>query len=197
MNSSLHARCCRSVAVRHARGIALAACLLLLTAFATLSIAGFTAALIEQRIAANLDQRERAFQAAEYGLEQAIHSTDLATSLTRGSPRSVPANGAQVPLPDSTADGYAYRLYLAAITPSGLPAHDPASVLTAFHFVIESDGYSARGAADTHVQSFKVLRPADWTGGSAFAGCAPADQDCVPMHYPPLVRTSWVQLEAE
>jgi hypothetical protein len=183
--------------LRHTRGIALATCLLLLTVFTILSIAGFTAALIELRIAANLDQRERAFQAAEYGIEQALHSTDLATSLTRDAPRSVPAIGAPVPLPDSTVDGYAYRLYLAAITPSGLPADDPASVLTAFHFVIEASGYSARGAADTHVQSFKVLRPAEWTGGPAFAGCAPAAADCVPMPYPTPGRTSWVQLEAE
>ena len=197
MRAPPHARCCRSVAAQRARGFALAACLLLLTVLAILSIAGFTAALVEQRIAANLEQRERAFQAAEYGVEQAINSTDLATSLTRDAPRSVPANGAQVPLPDSTVDGYAYRLYLAAVTPSGLPAHDPASALTAFHFVIEASGYSSRGAADTHVQSFKVLRPADWTGGPASADCAPADADCEPMPYPPPVRTSWVQLEAE
>jgi hypothetical protein len=193
----LHARCCRSVAAQPARGFALAACLLLLTVLAILSIAGFAAALVEQRIAANLDQRERAFQAAEYGVEQAINSTDLATSLTRDTPRVVPVHGTRVPLPDSTADGYAYRLYLAAVTPSGLPAPDPASALTAFHFIVEADGYSSRGAADTHVQSFKVLRPADWTGGPASAGCAPADADCVPMPYPPPVRTSWVQLEAE
>jgi hypothetical protein len=165
--------------------------------FTILSIAGFSAALIEQRIAANLDQRERAFQAAEYGIELAIHSTDLTTSLTQDAPRWVPSDGTQVPLPDSTTDGYAYRLYLAAITPSGLPAHDPASVLTAFHFVIEASGYSARGAADTHVQSFKVLRPAEWTGGPAFADCAPADEDCVPMPFPAPRRTSWVQIEAE
>jgi hypothetical protein len=164
--------------MQRAQGFALTTCLLLLTAFTTLALAGFTAALVEQRIAANLE-------------------TDLATSLTPDAPRSVPANGAPVPLPDSTADGYAYRLYLAAVTPSGLPAHDPASALTAFHFVIEASGYSARGAADTHVQSFKVLRPADWTGGPAIAGCAPADVDCDPTLYPPPVRTSWVQLEAE
>jgi type IV pilus assembly protein PilX len=183
--------------MQRAQGFALTTCLLLLMAFTTLALAGFTAALVEQRIAANLELRERAFQAAEFGVEQALQSTDLATSLTPDAPRSVPANGAPVPLPDSTADGYAYRLYLAAVTPSGLPAHDPASALTAFHFVIEASGYSARGAADTHVQSFKVLRPADWTGGPAIAGCAPADVDCDPTLYPPPVRTSWVQLEAE
>ncbi len=197
MNTPLHSGRCPSVAVRHPRGIALATCLLLLTVFTILSVAGFTAALIEQRIAANLDQRERAFQAAEYGIEQAIHSPDLDTSLTPVEPRSVPEVGAQVPLPGTLADGYAYRLYLAAITPSGLPAHDPASLLTAFHFVIEASGYSSRGAADTHVQSFKVLRPAEWTGGPAFAGCAPDDEDCVAMPYPEPLRTSWVQLEAE
>lgn len=197
MNTSLHARHHLSVATRRPRGIALATCLLLLTVFAILAVAGFTAALIEQRIAANLEQRERAFQAAEYGIEQAIHSPDLDTSLTPGEPRLVPAIGARVPLPGNSADGYAYRLYLAATTPSGLPPHDPGSLLTAFHFVIEASGYSTRGAAATHVQSFKVLRPADWTSGPAFAGCAPADEDCVPLPYPQPARTSWVQLEAE
>lgn len=197
MKTPLHAHRCPHIAARQTRGIALVTCLLLLTVFTILSIAGFTAALIEQRIAANLEQRERAFQAAEYGIEQAIHSPDLDTALTHDEPRSVPAIGAPVLLPGSLADGYTYRLYLAAITPSGLPPHDPASLLTAFHFVIEASGYSARGAADTHVQSFKVLRPAEWIGGPAYAGCAPAEEDCVPMPYPDPRRTSWVQLDAE
>lgn len=197
MTASVHVRPRPPVAARHQRGFALATCLLLLTVFTILSLAGFTAALVEQRIAANLDQRERAFQAAEYGIEQAIRSTDLAASWTRDAPRSVPANGTPAPLPGSTADGYTYRLYLAAITPSGLPAHDPASVLTAFHFVIEASGYSTRGATDTHVQSFKILRPAGWTDGPAFAGCAAAAEDCVPLPHPDPMRTSWLQLEAE
>ena len=197
MNTALPSRHCLAAGTRRARGIALATCLLLLAVFTILAIAGFSAALIEQRLAANLDHRERAFQAAEYGIEQAMHSPDLARSLTQDEPWSVPAIGAQLPLPGTPADGYAYRLYLAAITPSGLPAHDPAALLTAFHFVIEASGYSARGAVDTHVQSFSILRPAEWTDGPAFAVCAPADEDCVPLPYPAPRRTSWVQLEAE
>jgi type IV pilus assembly protein PilX len=179
-----------------ARGIALATCLLLLAVFAILAIAGFSTALIEQRIAANVAHREQAFQAAEYGIEQALHAGDLAIASTYGSPRLVPGDGTRLPMP-SGDDSYAYRIYFAAATPSGLPPTDPAAALTAFHFVIEATGHGPRGARATHSQSFRVLRPADWIGGAAAGDCAPADEACVNLPGDGPRRTAWVQLEAE
>lgn len=181
--------------VRHVQGFALATCLLLLTVFAILAVAGFTAALVEQRIAANVELRERSFQAAEYGIEQALRAPDLAISATLAAPRTVPATGGSVPVPDAAGDSYAYRLHFAGSTPSGLPPTDPAALLEAFHFVIEATGFSARGARSTLVQNFKVLRPAGWTGGPAT--CAPGDGSCAAQPSPPPIRTSWFEAEAE
>ena len=177
------------------RGFALVTCLLLLTVLAILAVAGFAAALVEQRIALNVELRERSFQAAEYGIEQALRAPDLAISATLVAPRTVPATGGSMPVPDAAGDSYAYRLHFAGSSPSGLPATDPAALLEAFHFVIEATGYSARGARSTLVQNFKVLRPAGWTGGPAT--CAPRDGSCSALPYPAPSRTSWVEAEAE
>ena len=184
---------CHPIPEARARGFVLVTCLLLLTVFAILCVAGFAAALAELRIASNVEQRERAFQAAEYGIEQALQSNDLATTLTYASPQLVPADGTRSTLPDPAAGSFAYRLYFASATPSGLPADDPAALLTAFHFVVEATGYGARGAVDKHVQGFKVLRPAGWTNGPAFEGCAPGEAGCTAAPR----RTSWLQVAAE
>ena len=178
-------------------GFALVTCLLLLTVFAILAVAGFTAALVEMRIASNLQERERAFQAAEYGIEQGLQASVLGTGLTNVAPLRVPASGGTTQLPDSTADAYAYRLYFAGSTPSGLPPLHPAASLTAFHFVIEATGFGSRRATSTQVQSFKILRPATWTAGPAQSTCAPDDAACVPLPVPGPLRTSWVEVEAE
>jgi hypothetical protein len=182
---------------RRTTGFALVTCLLLLTVFAILAVAGFTAALVETRIASNVQEHERAFQAAEYGIEQGLSDTALGTALTTVAPLRVPASGGTALLPDSTADAYAYRLYFAGSTPSGLPPPHPASALTAFHFVVEATGYSSRRAKSMHVQSFKVLRPATWTAGPANASCDPTDAACVPLPVPGPLRTSWLEVEAE
>jgi hypothetical protein len=182
---------------RPATGFALVTCLLLLTVFAILGVAGFTAALVEMRIASNVQERERAFQAAEYGIEQGLRANALGTALTSVAPLRVPATGGTTLLPDSTADAYAYRLYFAGSTPSGLPPLHPAAALTAFHFVIEATGFSSRGAMSMQVQSFKILRPTTWAAGPANASCDPGDAACVPLPVPGPVRTSWVDVEAE
>lgn len=182
---------------RPVKGFALVTCLLLLTVFAILAVAGFTAALVGMRIANNVQEHERAFQAAEYGIEQGLQSSALDTALSMTSPLRVPASGATEVLPGAAADAYAFRLYFAGSTPSGLPPPHPAAALTAFHFVIEATGYSSRRAASTQVQSFKVLRHSAWTAGPADATCDPADAACVPLPVPGPLRTSWIEVEAE
>jgi type II secretory pathway pseudopilin PulG len=182
---------------REKTGFALVTCLLLLTVFAIVAVAGFTAALVEMRIATNVQEHERAFQAAEYGIEQGLQASALGTTLTTTAPLRVPASGGTEPTPGAAADAYAYRLYFAGSTPSGLPPPHPAAALTAFHFVIEATGYSSRRATSAQVQSFKVLRPAGWTAGPANASCDPADAACVWLPVPGPLRTSWIEVEAE
>jgi type II secretory pathway pseudopilin PulG len=188
---------CAPPASRQNAGFALVTCLVLLTVFAIVAVAGFTAALAELRIASSLTERERAFQAAEYGIEHALATSALATSLTPAAPLRVPAAGS-LPVPQAAAgDAYAYRVYFAGATPSGLPPPHPAAPLTAFHFVIETTGYSARGASSRQVQSFKVLRAATWTDGPARFACDPADAGCIALPIPDPLRTAWLEAEAE
>jgi hypothetical protein len=165
--------------------------------FAILAGAGFTASLVQLRIAANVVERERAFQAAEYGIEQALHAPVLSTSLTTAAPLIEPSGGGTVSLPAASPDSYTYRVYFAGSTPSGLPPSHPAAALTAFHFIVEATGFSTRRGTSTQLQSFKVLRPAGWTAGPANAGCDPVDTGCVALPVPGPVRTSWVEAGAE
>ena len=181
----------------HAAGLALVTCLLLLSVFAIIAVAGFATALVEMRIAGNVADRERAFQAAEYGIEQGLRTAALSTALTAIEPLRVPAAGGAAALPGSSADAYAFRLYFAGATPSGLPPLHPAAALTAFHFIVESTGYGSRGGRSHQVQSFKVLRPSTWSAGPADARCDPADATCVAPPVPGPVRTSWVEVDAE
>jgi hypothetical protein len=181
----------------HTKGFALATCLLLLAVFAIVAAAGFTAALVELRIASNVQERDRAFQAAEYGIGQALQAPAIGTALTTAAPLIVPPEGGTTALPDDSPDSYSYRLYYAGSTPSGLPPAHPAAAMTAFHFIIEATGISARGGTSRQVQSFKVRRPPAWMAGPADATCEPADPACMALPVPAPVRTSWLETEAE
>jgi len=181
----------------HLKGFALATCLLLLTVFAILAVAGFTATLVELRIASNVQERDRAFQAAEYGIVQALQVPAIGTALTTAAPLIVPPDGGITALPQDSPDSFAYRMHYAGSTPSGLPLGHPAAAMTAFHFIIEATGFSSRDGTSRQVQSFKVLRPPEWTAGPADATCDPADPGCSALPVPGPLRTSWVETEAE
>lgn len=178
-------------------GFALPTCLLFLTIFAILAVAGFTAASVETRIAVNVEERDRAFQAAEYGIEQALQAPAIGTTLTITSPLLVPAGGGSAAVPGAGADVYSYRLYFAGATPSGLPSSHPAAAMTAFHFVIEATGSSTRRATSRLLQSFKVLRAPTWTEGPADATCTVGAPACIALPVPGPLRTSWVETDAE
>lgn len=180
-----------------ADGFALAMCLLLLMLCTILAVAGFTAAFVELRIAGNVEERDRAFQAAQYGIEQALRAPAVSTALTTIAPLQVPAAGAPIAVPGTSGEAYAYRLYYAGSTPSGLPPLHTAASMTAFHFIAEVTGYSARRGASRQVQSFKVLRPATWQAGPVDATCAAGNTGCVALPLPRPLRTSWVEMEAE
>jgi hypothetical protein len=178
-------------------GFALATCLLLLTVFAILAIAGMTAALVESRIASNVAERDRAFRAAEYGIEQGLRAPTVNVTMSTTTPLVEPAGGGTITLPDTATGSYAYRLYFAGATPSGLPPAHPAAALTAFHFIIAATGHGSNRGSSQLLQSFKVLRPATWTTGPVDATCDPLDASCVPLPLPGPLRTSWVEVEAE
>jgi PilX N-terminal len=184
---------------RHGRrGFALVFVLPLLALIAIVSLASFAAAIVDQRMAANVEQRERAFQAAEFAIAQALRAPGLGTATTYASPLIEPAAGGVRAIAGSAPDGYAYRAYFdRALPPADAPEAAAAGVL-AFHFVVEATGHAGRGARDVHVQGFRLLRPAGWTADPPPAACAPDDAGCeAAPTYPAAERTFWLQVEAE
>jgi type IV pilus assembly protein PilX len=178
---------------RRQRGVVLAITLLLLMVLTLLGSSGLVASVLELRMAANAQYQARAFAAAEFAIEQAIHTTGLATSLSYASPLLVPDSGAAPTVPGSSPDAYSYRVYFDTVT-SPASGGEATEGLRAYHFVVEATGTSARGATDSQVQGFYVLGPENPPAMLTPPGCAPDCSD--PSIYAP-VRTFWLQRDAE
>ena len=182
---------------RRDAGAALAIALLLLPVATLLGVAAIVTATVELRMVANVQLDERAFQAAEFAIEQAIASPDLSTSYTMAAPKAVPTtSGATLPVPGSAGDSYAYRLYFDP-APDGTPRTIAEAGLLAYHFVVEAEGHSARDARDGHVQGFYVVRAPGWSGGAAIVGCEPSATDCVDLPGSLPQRTYWRQQDVD
>jgi hypothetical protein len=176
------------------RGLALVFCLLLLGVFALLGLPTLSAAIVELRLAQNADLQQRAFRAAEHALDVAVRTADLTIADTFATPRRVPESGT-LPVPGAPGDSYSFRLYFAQSMP--VAATDPAAAPAdshEFHFVVEATGHAARGAADTHVQGFRIVRATGWTEDAAAPGCS-TDPDCDAPAAP--VRTFWYAAGSE
>lgn len=143
------------------QGAALVVGLLLLLVLTVLGISGLVMATMELQMAGNQQFQERAFQAAEAGIEQAMRSPNLNTTYTPAVPLTGTATvSAGTSGQADTADTKLYFDTEAGITPVPGGGYSLGTGLQAYHFVVESAGESARGATDTHVQSFYVLGPA-------------------------------------
>ncbi len=182
------------------RGAVLAICMLLLLVLSIVGVAGLVTATLELRMAANAQYHERAFQAAEYAIEQAMSATDLGTAQTVLAPKRVPASGPAPTVPGSSADSYSYRLYYdTAAGPTPIPGGQdrPGPSQMAYHFIVEASGFSARGASDTHVQGFYLLGPADPSAMTTRLDCPATADDCRGFSSPERHRTYWLQTSAE
>jgi type IV pilus assembly protein PilX len=149
----------RPAAPIYQRGAALVVGMMLLLVLTILGITGMVTAALELQMSGNIQYQERAFQASEFGIEQAVNAPDLSTTFSMSSPKVVNPT----PVPGSTTDNYNYRLYYdntAGSTPVPGGGYSLGTGLEAYHFVTESNGTSARGAQDAHTQSFYILGPA-------------------------------------
>ncbi len=178
---------------RRQRGVVLAITLLLVMVLTLLGTSGLVTSVLELRMAANAQYQARAFAAAEFAIEQAIHTPGLATSISYASPLVVPVSGAAPTVPGSPPDAYTYQVYFDTVT-AAVPGGEAVEGLHAYHFVVEATGTSSRGAADTHVQGFYVLGPETPPATLTPPACAPECSD--PSMYAP-VRTFWLQRNAE
>jgi hypothetical protein len=188
-------------------GAALAIGLALLALFTVLAIAGMQAAAIELLMAGNEQSRQRSFEAAEAGIEQALADTAFSVDPDAASaayddpaaiePTPIPGHGTPI---DGCADDpgqpdahceYFVRFDRAAGA-TLLPGMDPAGGLRAYHFVIDSVGVAARGARSGHVQSFYIVGPAN-----LLPDCVAGLGTCSLAAAAPPVRTTWRQRGAD
>lgn len=138
---------------RHQSGAALVIGLILLLVLTILAVSGVVSSTLELRMAGNQQQQERAFQAAEVAVEQALASPMLSTTAADVQ--------ALTTAPGSTVDQYEYRLEYAgeaAIGP-GLPGYSLGSSFTAYHFAVDARGVSTGGAESRHAQGFYIVGP--------------------------------------
>jgi type IV pilus assembly protein PilX len=171
------------------RGVALVVVLLLITVLACLTVTGLVTAVLELRMAANLQSGQHAFEAAEFGIERALLASPLSLVATYASPEIVPAGGGMLRVPGTSDDWYAYCVYRET-SAAATPAHADGWPLRAYHFVVVATGRSAGGAIDTHVQGFFVLGPDPSPDTLAPPACTPGCAD--PSVYAPH-RTYWRQ----
>lgn len=141
-------------------GVALVIVLVLLLAITVLGVAGIATATLELQAAGNAQYHERAFEAAEHAIERALASPDLDTTSTPVEPVQPDCVGeCRTPVTD---DPFDYSLYHDGGA-DGVPApdggHSIGTGLETYHFVVESEGESGRGARSEHVQGFAVLGP--------------------------------------
>jgi hypothetical protein len=192
------------------RGAALVVGLLLLTVLTLLAISGMTTASLELRMAGNEQYLERAFQAAEAGIERAIRAGvyDAGSSIgtytpaehpgfppvpqrgtgVRGCVRAVDHSGSA----SASEDCYEYFMrYDEATGPTPVP--DDLGLGTEFlawHFVVDAYGSSGRHAGSHHVQGFYVAGTSPPAPPST---CPAAPETCATMLAHPPVRTYWRQ----
>lgn len=140
------------------RGAALIIGLILLLVLTILAISGVVSSTLELRMTANQQQQERAFQAADTGVEQAMTAATFSTTgVVEVAPTPVDAA-------DPDGDTYEYELRFDAESsmPTVPTGYSLGSGFQAYHFVVESTGTSAGGAESDHVQGFYIVGP----GGS-------------------------------
>jgi type IV pilus assembly protein PilX len=193
------------------RGAALVVGLVLLLVLTLLAVTGMATASLELQMAGNAQYRERAFQAAEAGIERAIQAGAYDTASTigtyvpsgdpdvpptpqrgtgvRGCMRTIDIDGAA----SDTEDCYEYFMRFdvqagPTVVPGGGADFEG---LQAFHFVIDAYGNSGRHANAHHVQGFYVIAPA--LPLPTTPSCPPGDEGCAPALAIAPIRSYWRQ----
>ncbi len=135
------------------QGAALVVGLILLVVLTILAVSGVFTANMELRMVRNTQSQERAFQAAEVAVEDALANPVLTTSAA--------FNQAPTAVPNSPGDMYSYGLQFVGQTPlgTGTTGYSIGSAFQAYHFQIDATGNGPDSAASNHTQSFYVVGP--------------------------------------
>jgi type IV pilus assembly protein PilX len=135
------------------QGAALVIGLILLVVLTILAVSGVFTSTMELRMVRNSQSQERAFQAAEVGIEDALGNPVLSTSTTFSQPT--------VTVPNAAPDTYSYNLQFVAETPlgTGMTGFSIGTVFQSYHFQVDSTGNGPDGSVSNHTQSFYVIGP--------------------------------------
>ena len=138
------------------QGAALVIGLILLVVLTILAVSGVFTSTMELRMVRNSQSQERAFQAAEVAVEDALANPVLSTSTTFSqAPVNVPDS------PYATPDQYSYTLLFVGQTPlgTGMTGYSIGTAFQSYHFQVAATGTGPDGAVSNHTQSFYVIGP--------------------------------------
>jgi hypothetical protein len=158
------------------RGAALVVGLIILLVLTILAISGVTTAALELQMAGNQQYQERAFQAADAGIEQAMAQGVFTTDPTAAAAQynnpsgtnPTPKRGSGVQIANCTDQStaledqceYFFRYdQQAGLTPVPGGGYSLGTGLQAYHFIIDSYGVDSRGAVSEHQASFYIVGP--------------------------------------
>ena len=135
------------------QGAALVVGLILLVVLTILAVSGVFTSTMELRMVRNTQSQERAFQAAEVAIEDALANPVLSTSAG--------FNQATTAVPNSPGDTYSYGLQFVGQTPlgTGVTGYSIGSAFQSYHFEVEATGTGPDSAEAEHTQSFYVIGP--------------------------------------
>ncbi len=134
------------------QGAALVVGLVLLLVLTILAVSGVFTSTMELRMVRNTQSQERAFQAAEVAIENALANPVINTS--------VPEIQAPTANPNSVDDQYSYTLAhtCTSIMPMGAEGWG-FTANSAYHFEVAASGTGPDNAVAQHVQGFYVIGP--------------------------------------
>lgn len=135
------------------QGAALVVGLVLLVVLTILAVSGVFTSTMELRMVRNSQNQEHAFQAAEFGIEDALGNPVLSTS--------TPFSQGTTAVPNSPGDSYSYGLQFVGQTPlgTGMTGFSIGSAFQSYHFQVDSTGNGPDNAVAQHTQSFYVVGP--------------------------------------
>jgi type IV pilus assembly protein PilX len=138
---------------RRQQGAALVVGLILLVVLTILAVSGVFTANMELRMVRNTQSQERAFQAAEVAIEDALANPVLSTSAA--------FNQGATAVPNSNPDTYSYGLQFVGQAPlgTGMTGYSIGTAFLTYHFEVQATGNGPDNARAEHTQSFYVVGP--------------------------------------
>lgn len=137
---------------RQQQGAALVIGLILLLVLTILAVSGVFTSTMELRMVGNTQLQERAFQAAEVAVEEAMANPLVNTGL--------PEVQLITPNPNSIDDDYSFTTQHVCTSQPPIGSGYGVGVVTTLHFQVAATGTAPGNALAEHVQNFFVLGPA-------------------------------------